>query len=172
MKNGMKKMAASALLCASMLGTSAVAFADAAMDFTVTSGSINGNGKVQAVGKITNTGDKNIEKVNKVFIVLKTANASGAVTTVGEHEFADITVHLAPGQSTDVSLEFTGAAAEIPADAVEWTAEEDRWEFTYFEDAPAPAAEAVDAAAVEAAVTELVEAVQQLAEAVEAVAAE
>jgi hypothetical protein len=131
MTKGLKTLAIGAVLCASIMSTSAVAFADATMDFKVISAKVDENGTLVATGSFVNTGDKSIDTVDKVSVKVHTANANGDVTTVGDHVFSNITVHLVPGEEKEVTLEFTGS--EVPEDAVTWEAEEGDWEFTYFE---------------------------------------
>lgn len=131
MKNALKKLAVCAVLCTSILSTSAVAFADASLDFKVTSAKVDENGTLLATGTFTNTGDKSIEQIDKVDVIIKTANANGDETKVGDHVFSNIAVHIAPGEAKEVTLEFTDS--QVPDDAVTWSAEEGQWAFTYFE---------------------------------------
>ncbi|TBL80324.1 hypothetical protein [Paenibacillus thalictri] len=126
-----KRLAIGTLLCASLLGTSAVALADAEMDFEVTAVKYDENGKLLATGTFKNLGDKNIETVTKVDLKLSLGNDAGDFKQVADVYFENIAVHIAPGETTEVTLEFPGV--EYYEDATKFSSEEGDWEFTYFE---------------------------------------
>lgn len=145
MKKAVKHVLSAFLLVCSLFVFSSLAFADAALDFEITSVGYE-NGVLTANGKFTNTGDKAIEKVNKVDVKIFLYNDAGDSKQVADHYFTDLALPLAPGQSMDYTLEFPGVAEYV--DATKWSAEEGDWEFVYIEEA-APAVE-TPAAAVEA----------------------
>lgn len=130
MRGTIRKLVLFTVLCMAIFGTSAVAFAEPSMDFTVTKVYYNENGVLIAEGTIKNTGDKNIETVDKVKITLTLANDNGDSVTYNT-QVSEIKAHLAPGETIEVSIEF----GDVPlfADATKWDAVEEDWEFTYFE---------------------------------------
>ncbi|MCR8633705.1 hypothetical protein [Paenibacillus radicis (ex Xue et al. 2023)] len=132
MKNTFKKIALAGLLSLSIFGTSAVAFADASMDFKATGVSYDENNVFTLKVEATNTGDKSIETVDKVVIDLTLGNDAGD-TAAYELTATGVSVHLAPGESKEVEITFS----DIPyfVDATTYDAVEKDWEFTYFEDA-------------------------------------
>ncbi|TBL76509.1 hypothetical protein [Paenibacillus thalictri] len=136
MKNMVKKLAVTGLLSMSIFGTSAVAFADASMDFKATGVLYDENNVFTLKGEATNTGDKSIETINKVVIDLTLANDAGDKAQY-ELTASGISVHLAPGESKPVEITF----ADIPyfTDATTYDTVEKDWEFTYFEAAEAAA---------------------------------
>ncbi|WP_240414546.1 hypothetical protein [Paenibacillus periandrae] len=136
MKKVLKFLTVSIMLWACLLGLSSMAFADAAMDFEITSVAYE-NGVLTAVGKFKNTGDKNIADVTKVDVKIILHNDAGDSKEVANHYFTDLKLNIKPGEAAEYTLTF----ADVPeyTDATSWTAEEGNWEFTYFEDAPAPA---------------------------------
>ncbi|MEK3917602.1 hypothetical protein [Paenibacillus sp. FSL H7-0331] len=131
MRKTAKRLMAAALLCTALFSTSAVAFADAAMNFEVTGVSYE-NGTLTAAGTFSNTGDKNIEKVTKVTTKIILGNDAGDTKEVANHVFEDLTVHLKPGETVEYKFIFS----DVPeyTDATKWAAEEGDWEFTYFEE--------------------------------------
>jgi hypothetical protein len=114
------------------------ALADAAVDFEVTEVFYE-DGTLKAVGQFTNTGDKSIEKVNKVDVKIFLYNDAGDSEQVANHYFTDLTLHLEPGEVMEYTLEFPDVAEYT--DATKWSAEEGEWEFTYFDEAEAAESE-------------------------------
>jgi hypothetical protein len=104
--------------------------APASLDFAVTSVGYE-DGKLTAVGLFTNTGGKSIATVDSVNIKITLFNADGDSKQVADHVFSNLAVNLKPGEEIEYSLEFT----DVPeyTDATSWSADEDSWEFTYFE---------------------------------------
>ncbi|SFK73021.1 hypothetical protein SAMN03159341_101304 [Paenibacillus sp. 1_12] len=147
MKKALKFLTVSIMLWACLLGLSSMAFADAAMDFEITSVAYE-NGVLTAVGKFQNTGDKSIADVTKVDVKIILHNDAGDSKEVANHYFTDLKLNVKPGEAVDYTLTFS----DVPeyTDATSWTAEEGDWEFTYIEDAPA-AEEPAPAPAEEAA---------------------
>jgi hypothetical protein len=156
MKKALKFLTVSVMLWACLLGMSSLAFADAEMDFEITSVAYEG-GELTAVGVFHNTGDKHISEVTKVNVKIVLHNDAGDSAEVANHDFSNLKVDIMPGQSSEYTLIFSGVAEYT--DATQWTAEEGDWEFTYFDDAAemptvdevvAAAEEAIDAAVAEA----------------------
>lgn len=148
MRKSVKHLLAALLLVCSLFVVSSTALADAALDFEVTSVGYE-NGVLTATGKFTNTGDKAIEKVNKVDVKIFLYNDAGDSVQAADHYFTDLALPLAPGQSMDYILEFPDVAEYT--DATKWSAEEGDWEFTYLEEAAPAAEEAAPAAEAPAA---------------------
>jgi hypothetical protein len=143
MKKALKFLSATILLWSCLLGISSFAFADAALDFQVTSVGYD-NGVMKAIGKFINTGDKNIEDVTKVDVKIFLYNAAGESKQVADHYFTDLNLHLKPSEEKEFTLTFP----DVPeyTDATNWSAEEGEWQYTYFDAEPAaPAAPAVEA---------------------------
>ncbi|MFC3768550.1 hypothetical protein ACFOSW_07670 [Paenibacillus sp. GCM10012303] len=115
-----------------MMVVSATAFADAVLDFEVTEVGYD-NGVLKAAGVFTNSGDRAIEKVNKVDVKIFLYNDDGDSKEVANHYFTDLAVQLAPGESIEYTLEFPDVAEY--EDATQWSAEEGDWEFTYLDEA-------------------------------------
>ncbi|MCU6796624.1 hypothetical protein OB236_31315 [Paenibacillus sp. WQ 127069] len=134
MKKVLKFLTVSIMLWACLLGMSSLAFADAAMDFEITSVAYE-NGVLTAVGNFKNTGDKSIADVTKVDVKIILHNDAGDSKEVANHYFTDLKLNIKPGEAAEYTLTFS----DVPeyTDATSWTAEEGEWEFTYFDDAPA-----------------------------------
>ncbi|NHN30241.1 hypothetical protein [Paenibacillus agricola] len=160
MKNVLKYLTVSTMLWACLLGMSSLAFADAEMDFEVTSVAYEG-GELTAVGVFHNSGDKHISEVTKVNVKIVLHNDEGDSAEVANHDFSNLKVDILPGESAEYTLTFSGVAEYT--DATQWTAEEGDWEITYFDDA----AEATEEMANEdiPTVEEFVDAVVEEAEA-------
>jgi hypothetical protein len=103
---------------------------DAKLDFNIVSVGYE-DGALKAVGTFTNIGGKNIEKADKVNVKITLYNEPGDSKQVGNHDFTNLTLHLAPGEAIDYTLEFSDV--EEYTDATKWSAEVGDWEFTYFE---------------------------------------
>lgn len=132
MKKALKSVIAALFLVCSMMVVSATAFADAVLDFEVTEVGYE-NGVLKAAGVFTNSGDRAIEKVNKVDVKIFLYNDDGDSKEVANHYFTDLAVQLAPGESIEYTLEFPDVAEY--EDATQWSAEEGDWEFTYLDEA-------------------------------------
>ncbi|MFD0675795.1 MULTISPECIES: hypothetical protein [unclassified Paenibacillus] len=139
---------ASVVVLLSLFGVSSAALAAPALDFVVTAVGYD-NGVLKASGTFANTGDKNIETVNKVDVKIILFNAEGESKEVAHQYFSNLKVHIKPGETAEYTLEFTDVPEYV--DATAWSAEEGDWEFTYFEDAAPEAAPAPEAAAAPAA---------------------
>jgi hypothetical protein len=146
-KKVLKFLTVSVVLWACLLGMSSLAFADAALDFEVTSVAYEG-GVLTAVGQFKNIGDKNIADVTKVNVKIVLHNDAGDSKQVADHNFSDLKLNIKPGEAATYTLTFS----DVPeyTDATSWTAEEGDWEYTYFDDAPTIAPEAPAAPAPEA----------------------
>jgi len=152
MKKALKFLTVSIMLWACLLGMSSLAFADAAMDFEITSVAYEG-GVLTAVGQFKNIGDKSIADVTKVNVKIVLHNAAGDSKEVANHDFTDLKLNIKPGEVATYTLTFS----DVPeyTDATSWTAEEGNWEYTYFDEAPvAPVVEVpvVEVPVVEATV--------------------
>ncbi|TBL81833.1 hypothetical protein [Paenibacillus thalictri] len=133
MKHVVKKLLLSAALCAAMLGTSAVAFADASMDFTVTGLSYDEDEILVATGIIENTGDKHIETVDRVDMTLSMSNDAGEEVST-EAYCENIQVHLAPGESKEITIKFpSGTKLDKIDNPTCWKSKENDWQFTYYD---------------------------------------
>lgn len=132
MKKVIKYLMVTTALWVSVLGMSSLAFADASMDFEVTSVSYE-EGVLTAVGKFKNTGDKSIADITKVDVKIILHNDDGDSKLVADHYFTDLKLNINPGEEAEYTLVF----ADVPEyiDATSWTAEEGDWEFTYIEPA-------------------------------------
>jgi pyruvate/2-oxoglutarate dehydrogenase complex dihydrolipoamide acyltransferase (E2) component len=157
MRKAIKHLITAATIALSVFAFSTAAMAEADADFEVTGVGYE-DGVLKAVGKFTNTGDKVIEKVNKVDVGIYLYNEDGDSKKVADHEFTDLDLHLAPGEEQEYILEFPDVAEYT--DATKWSAEEGDWEFTYFENGAdaaasenAPAAEEATNAPAEAEAT-------------------
>jgi hypothetical protein len=131
-KKLLKLLSISLLLSSSLFGLSSLAFADASLDFEVTSVGYE-NGVMKAVGNFKNTGDKSIDTVNKVDVKIFLYNDQDESKQVADHYFTDLKMNLKPNEEIEYTLEFP----DVPeyTDATKWSAEEGEWDYTYIEDA-------------------------------------
>lgn len=112
-----------------MLSLPVAAFAEASMDFSLIEMTwVDGQGAT-AKGTFTNTGDKEITKVDKVDVKIFLDDA-----VASDVYFDNIDANIKPGESANQEFIFPDITQEAFDAAATWDVQEGEWTFTYLEE--------------------------------------